>query len=96
MLLAGLDGIKNKIHPGEPMDENLFVLSLDEIREKGIEQMPHTLRGALEALITNNDFLKPVMSEEFLSVYQHHKFDTQVFPDESRPTAFEFKSSYSC
>ncbi len=96
MLLAGLDGIKNKIVPIGPMDEDLFELSLDEIREKGIPQMPHTLREALEALIKDNDFLKPVMTDEFIDTYQHYKFETQVWPDEARPTAYEFISTYSC
>jgi glutamine synthetase len=96
MLLAGLDGIKNEIEPIGPMDEDLFELSLDEIREKGIPQMPHTLRGSLEALIRDNDFLKPVMTQDFINTYQHYKFETQVWPDEARPTAFEFKSTYSC
>jgi len=96
MLLAGLDGIKNKIVPIGPMDEDLFELSLNEIREKGIPQMPHTLRGALEALIRDNEFLKPVMTDLFIDTYQNYKFETQVWPDEARPTAFEFKSTYSC
>ena len=96
MMLAGLDGIKNEYEPVGPMNEDLFELSLDEIREKGIEQMPHTLRGSLEALIRDNDFLKPVMTQEFIDTYQHYKFETQVWPDEARPTAFEFKSTYSC
>ena len=96
MLLAGLDGIKNRYEPVGPMDEDLFELSLDEIREKGIPQMPHTLREALEALIKDNDYLKPVMTEDFIDTYQSYKFETQVFPDESRPTAFEFKTTYSC
>ena len=96
MLLAGLDGIKNKIEPNGPMDEDLFELSLAEIREKGIKQMPHTLRESLESLIQDNDYLKPVMSDLFIDTYQHYKFETQVWPDESRPTAFEFKSTYSC
>jgi glutamine synthetase len=96
MMLAGLDGIKNKYEPVGPMDEDLFELSLDEIREKGIPQLPHTLRGSLEALIRDNDFLKPVMSQHFIDTYQHYKFETQVWPDEARPTAFEFKSTYSC
>jgi glutamine synthetase len=65
MLLAGLDGIKNKTEPVGPMDEDLFELSLDEIREKGIPQMPHTLRGSIEALIRDNDYLKPVMTKDF-------------------------------
>ena len=96
MMLAGLDGIKNKDVPVGPMDEDLFELSLGEIREKGIPQMPHTLRGSLEALIRDNDFLKPVMTDLFIKTYQEYKFETQVFPDEARPTAFEFKTTYSC
>jgi len=96
MMLAGLDGIKNKIEPQGPMDENLFELSLDEIREKGIGQMPHTLRASLEALIANHEFLKPVMSEDFIQTFQHLKFEDQVFPDEARPTPFEYSSTYSC
>jgi glutamine synthetase len=96
MLLAGLDGIKNQDIPVGPMDEDLFELTLDEIREKGIPQLPHTLRGALEGLIADNDFLQPVFSKEFITTYQHYKFETQVHPDEARPTAFEFKTSYSC
>ncbi len=96
LLLAGLDGIKNKYEPVGPMDIDLFELSLDEIREKGIQQMPHTLREAVEALIKDNDFLKPVMTDEFIDTYKNYKFETQIWPDESRPTAFEFKTTYSC
>ena len=96
ILLAGLDGIKNGYEPVGPMDDDLFALTLDEVRERGIQQMPHTLRGSLEALIRDNDFLKPVMTDLFVDTYQHYKFETQVFPDESRPTAFEFKATYSC
>ncbi|MDD3342232.1 MAG: type I glutamate--ammonia ligase [Sulfurospirillaceae bacterium] len=96
MLLAGIDGINTKAEPVGPMDEDLFELSLDEIREKGISQMPHTLRGSLEALIRDNEYLSPVMTKEFIDTYQHYKFETQVWPDEARPTAFEFKSTFSC
>jgi glutamine synthetase len=96
ILLAGLDGIKNKTVPVGPMEDDLFELTLKEIRERGIEQMPHTLRGSLEALIRNNEFLSPVMTAEFIDTYQHYKFETQVWPDEARPTAFEIKSTYSC
>lgn len=96
LLLAGLDGVDKKYEPVGPMDEDLFELTLNEIREKGINQMPHTLRGSLEALIRDNEYLKPVMSQEFIDTYQEYKFETQVWPDEARPTAFEFKSTYSC
>ncbi len=96
MMMAGLDGIKNKIEPIGPMDEDLFEMPLDEIRERNIPQMPHTLRGSLEALIRDNDFLKPAFTQDMVDIYQHYKFETQVWPDEARPTAFEFKSTYSC
>lgn len=96
MMMAGLDGIKNEYEPTGPMDEDLFELTLDEIREKNIPQMPHTLRGALEALIRDHDFLKPVFTPEFIDTYQKFKFESQVWEDEARPTAFEFKSMYSC
>ena len=96
MMMAGLDGIKNKYEPIGPMNEDLFELSLDEIREKGIPQMPHTLRGALEALIRDNEFLQPVFSKHMVDTYQHYLFERQVWPDESRPTAYEFVSTYSC
>jgi glutamine synthetase len=96
MMMAGLDGIKNKTEPIGPMDDDLFELSLDEIREREIPQMPHTLRGSLEALIRDNEFLQPVFTPDFIDTYQHYKFETQVWPDEARPTAFEFKSTFSC
>ncbi len=96
LMMAGLDGIKNKYIPVGPMNEDLFELSLDEIREKNIPQMPHTLREAMEGLIADNDFLKPVFTQEFIDTYQHYQFERQIWPDEARPTAFEFMSTYSC
>jgi glutamine synthetase len=96
LMLAGLDGIKNQYIPAGPMDIDLFELTLDEIREKDIAQMPHTFREALEGLIADNDFLKPVFSEDFIQTYQHYQFERQVLPDEGRPTAYEFISTYSC
>ena len=96
MMMAGLDGIQNKEVPIGPMDEDLYELSLDEIREKGIPQMPHTLRGSLEALVRDSDFLKPVFTDEFLDAYRHYRFERDVWPDEGRPTAYEFKTTYQC
>lgn len=96
LLLGGLDGIKNKYEPVGPMDINLFELTLDEIRERDIKQMPHTLRGSLEALVRDTEYLSPAMTKEFIQAYQHLKFKHQVLPDEARPTAFEFKTTYSC
>ena len=96
LMLAGLDGIKNKYVPVGPMDEDLFELTLDEIREKKIPQMPHTLREAVEGLIADHDFLLPVMTKDFIDTYQHYQFERQIWPDEARPTPFEVKTTYSC
>jgi glutamine synthetase len=97
LLMAGIDGIKNGGYEMVgPMDIDLFELSLDEIREKNIPQMPHTLREAMEGLISDNDFLKPVFTQEFVDTYQHYQFERQIWPDEGRPTAYEYMTTYSC
>ncbi len=96
MMMAGIDGIKNKMEPVGPMDEDLFELSLDEIREKDIPQMPNTLRMAIEGLIKDNDFLQPVFTKEFIDTYQHYQYERQIWPYEARPTAFEVMTTYSC
>ena len=56
LLMAGLDGIKNKIHPGDPMDMDLYELSAEEA--KNIPQVCGSLREALESLDGDRDFLK--------------------------------------
>jgi len=97
LMMAGIDGIKKGGYDMVgPMDEDLFELSLDEIREKKIPQMPHTLREAVEGLIADNDFLRPVFTQEFIDTFQHYQFETQIWPDEGRPTAFEYITTYSC
>lgn len=98
LLMAGLDGIQNKIDPGKPMDINLFELTLDEIREKGIKQLPHTLRSAIEELLADKDYLKKnqVFTEKFIQTYKTFKFETEIWPWEARPHPFEFITTYSC
>lgn len=98
LLMAGLDGIKNTIDPGKPMEINLFELTLDEIREKGIKQLPHTLRHAVEEMLADKAYLKEggVFSEEFIQTYKAYKFETEIWPWEARPHPFEFLTTYSC
>lgn len=55
MLMAGLDGIQNKIHPGEAMDKDLYDLPAEEAA--AIPQVCHSFDQALEALDTDRDFL---------------------------------------
>jgi len=55
MMMAGLDGIQNKIHPGDPMDKNLYDLPAEEL--EGIPTVAASLREALESLKADHDFL---------------------------------------
>jgi glutamine synthetase len=55
MLLAGLDGIQNKIDPGEPMDKNLYELPPEELAK--VPQVPGSLEEAIKALEKDHDFL---------------------------------------
>lgn len=98
LLMGGLDGIINQIDPGKPMEVNLFELTLDEIREKGIKQLPHTLRSAIEEMLLDKEFYKvgQVFSEEFIQTYKQYKFETEIWPWEARPHPFEFITTYSC
>ncbi len=55
MLMAGLDGVQNKIHPGDPLDKNLYELPPEELAK--VPHAPDSLRGAYEALEADHDFL---------------------------------------
>ena len=98
LLMAGLNGIINKMPAGEPMDIDLFELTLDEIRDKGIKQLPHTLRSAIEEMLADREYLKvgDVFSEEFIQTYKAYKFEAEIWPWEARPHPFDFISTYSC
>lgn len=88
MLMAGLDGIEHKIHPGEAIDKNLYTLPAKELET--IPTVCHTLRDALEALKNDQDFLKKgdVFSEDMLNAYIALKeeevtlYETMVHPVE--------------
>ncbi len=69
LLMAGLDGIRNKIDPGPPSDKDLYDLPPEE--EKNIPTVCHGLDQALEALDKDRDFLKVggVMSDDFIDGY---------------------------
>ncbi len=56
MLMAGLDGIKNEIHPGDSFDKDLYDLPAEEL--EGVPTVAHTLSEALDALDADRDFLK--------------------------------------
>jgi len=69
MLMAGLDGIQNKIHPGDAMDKDLYDLPPEE--EKGLQLVAFSLEEALNALDADRDFLKAgdVFSDDLIDAY---------------------------
>ncbi len=75
MLMAGLDGIKNQIDPGEAMDKNLYDLPPEE--EKNIPQVCHALDQALAALDGDREFLKAgnVLSDDAIDAYINLKME---------------------
>ena len=75
MLMAGLDGIQNKIHPGEPMDKNLYDLPPEEA--SNIAEVCYSLDQALDALDQDREFLKGggVFSDDLIDAYIELKSD---------------------
>ena len=94
MLMAGLDGIENKIHPGEAMDKNLYDLPAEE--RSGIETVSGSLRESLEALNKNRDFLKKgdVFSDDQIDAYIALKMN-EVYDLEHTPHPIEYLNYYS-
>jgi glutamine synthetase len=75
MMMAGLDGIQNKIHPGDPMDKNLYDLPPEE--EKEIPKVCHSLEMALDNLDKDREFLTRggVFSDDMLNAYIELKME---------------------
>lgn len=94
MLMAGLDGIANKIHPGDAMDKNLYDLPPEELKQ--VPTVCGSLREALESLKADNDFLVKgdVFSKEFIEAYIELKFE-EVYKFEHTPHPVEFQMYYS-
>lgn len=96
MLMAGLDGIQNKIHPGEAMDKNLYDLEPEELRN--IPSLPSSLEQALKALEDDHEFLLKggVFSEDLLEAWIAHKRTNEIDAIRVRPHPYEYFMYYDC
>ena len=94
LLMAGLDGIENKIHPGDAMDKNLYDLPPEELKD--VPTVAGSLREALEALDKDRDFLKKgdVFNDDQIDAYIELKME-EVYALEHTPAPVEFKMYYS-
>ncbi|MFP5271995.1 type I glutamate--ammonia ligase [Coleofasciculus sp.] len=94
MLCAGLDGIKNEIDPGEPLDVDIYDLSPEELSK--IPSTPGSLEAALEHLEKDHSFLTStgVFTEDFIDNWIAYKLDNEINPMRLRPHPYEFSLYY--
>ena len=94
LLMAGLDGVKNKLDPGAPMDKDLYDLPPKELKK--IPTVAGSLREALAALDKDREFLKAggVFDDDFIDAYIELKM-TEVIRFEHTPHPVEFEMYYS-
>ncbi|GAB4322758.1 MAG: type I glutamate--ammonia ligase [Candidatus Sumerlaeia bacterium] len=90
MLMAGLDGIQNKIDPGPPLDKNIYDLPAEEARK--VPKVPGSLDAALAALAADHEFLLKgdVFTKDVIETYIEYKTTQEVDPLRLRPHPIEF------
>jgi glutamine synthetase len=91
MLMAGLDGIENRIDPGEPLDKDIYALTPAELSK--VPSVPGSLEGALDALEQDHDFLLKgdVFTADAIDTWLDYKRSNEVDEVRLRPHPFEFK-----
>ncbi len=94
-LMAGIDGIRNRTEPLDPIDKDIYELPPDE--HAAIPQLPATLEEALAALEADHDFLTEggVFSEDLIGRWISYKMEREVIPLRSRPHPYEFQLYYT-
>jgi glutamine synthetase len=90
LLMAGLDGVQNRIDPGEPVDKDLYELPAEEARL--IKQVPGSLGDVLDALEKDYEFLLrgDVFTTDLLEAYIAYKRQNELDPVRMRPHPYEY------
>ena len=91
MLMAGLDGIENRLDPGEPLDKDIYGLSPAELSK--VPSVPGSLEGALNALESDHEFLTKgdVFTQDVIETWLEYKRGREIDPVRLRPHPYEFK-----
>lgn len=94
MLMAAIDGIQNKIHPGEPLDRDIYDMSPEELAV--VPTTPGSLREALMALKADHEFLLKgdVFTQDVIDTWIRYKIENEVNALALRPHPWEFKLYY--
>ena len=89
--MAGLDGIENKVDPGEPLDKNIYALTPEE--SSAIPTMPGSLAESLDELDRDRDFLVKgdVFTDDTVDNWIEYKLENEVDPVRIRPHPHEFE-----
>lgn len=95
-LMAGLDGIRNRIEPADPIDKDLYELPPEEAKD--IQKAPGSLEEALTALEEDHEFLLAgdVFTEDLIQTWIEYKREVEILPLSIRPNPYEFELYYSC
>ena len=90
ILLAAIDGIQNKIHPGEPLDRDIYDMPAKELAT--VPKAPGSLDEALAALEKDGDFLLrgDVFTEDVITTWIRYKRENEIDPLRLRPHPYEF------
>jgi glutamine synthetase len=90
MLMAGLDGIQNKIDPGQPLDKDIYELGPEELKD--VPSVPGSLDAALLALEGDQEFLLKgdVFTQDAIDTWIDYKRKREVDPVRLRPHPYEF------
>lgn len=96
MLMAGLDGIQNKIHPGEPLDKNIYDLPASELKK--VPSVPSSLDEALKHLEKDHEYLLKgdVFTQDVLDTWIDYKRHKEFDAVRLRPHPYEFFLYYDC
>ncbi|MBI5816661.1 MAG: type I glutamate--ammonia ligase [Nitrospinae bacterium] len=94
MLLAGLDGVQNKIDPGAPLDKDIYGLTPEELAE--VPSLPGSLEEALEELENDHDYLLKgdVFTQDLIDTWIGYKKEKEVDELRKRPHPYEFTLYY--
>jgi len=94
MLMAGLDGIQNKIDPGQPLDKDIYELGPEELKD--VPSVPASLEKALDALEADHEFLLKgdVFTPDAIEVWLSYKRTREVDAVRLRPHPYEFSLYY--
>jgi glutamine synthetase len=90
MMMAGLDGIQNKIHPGDPLEKDIYGLPPEELAK--VPKMPANLREALAELQADHEFLLKgdVFTPDVIEMWCEYKLNNEISPVDSRPSPHEY------